>query len=153
MLEAWLWLKTIGLDAVMDKVAPPEMRKYKQFVKDSVAKRTAEELKIQSQKPTTSDGKPASGERKDMFHYLFQARDPDTGRSAYTPEELTAEGNLLIVAGADTTVVVLCGLFFYLSRNADPMARVTAELRRTFSSSADIRSGPTLTSRADMRTT
>ena len=53
--------------------------------------------------------------RKDMFHYLYQAKDPETGQPAYSKDELLAEASLLTIAGSDTTSVTLCGFFFYIT--------------------------------------
>ena len=52
--------------------------------------------------------------RKDMFHYLYQAKDPETGQPAYSRDELLAEASLLTIAGSDTTLTSLCGFFFYI---------------------------------------
>jgi cytochrome P450 len=59
---------------------------------------------------------------------------------------LIAEANLLIVAGADTTAVTMCGFFFYLTRNPRVYARLTNEIRTTFDSVDEIRGGTKLNS-------
>jgi cytochrome P450 len=58
--------------------------------------------------------------RQDMFHYLFNAKDPETSQPTYSPVELNAEANLLIIAGADTTSTALCSFFFSQTRPRDP---------------------------------
>lgn len=50
------------------------------------------------------------GERKDFFHYLLDAKDPQTGEG-YSMSELWSESNLLIAAG----------MFFPLSRRGAPI--------------------------------
>lgn len=56
--------------------------------------------------------------RKDFFHYLFHARDPVTGRG-FPMEELWGEAESMIIAGSDTTAIVLTAMFFYLARKPD----------------------------------
>ncbi|KAL8697533.1 MAG: hypothetical protein Q9201_007080 [Fulgogasparrea decipioides] len=84
--------------------------------------------------------------RKDMFHYLFQAKDPETGGPGYTHEELVEENNLLVVAGADTTSTTFAAIFFYLTRNPNAYRRVTSEIRAKFKSAEEIHSGKELNS-------
>lgn len=91
-----------------------------------------------SEKPTTG--------RDDMFHYLFQAKDPDTGKIAYTPDELFGEAELLIVAGSDTTTTAISAAFFYLTHNPQAQATLQHELLTAFTSVDEIRSGPKLSS-------
>ncbi|KAF7894660.1 uncharacterized protein EAF01_010110 [Botrytis porri] len=57
-------------------------------------------------------------ERKDMFHYLFQAKVSETGAPAFNHTELVATANLLVTAGSDTTATSLCSAFFYLTKLA-----------------------------------
>lgn len=70
-------------------------------------------------------------DRRDFFYHLLKARDPETGLGFSTPE-LWGESNLLIIAGSDTTSTALAATLFYLVRNPDALANVTAEVRRTF---------------------
>jgi cytochrome P450 len=83
---------------------------------------------------------------KDMFHYLFNAKDPLTGEPAYTPNELSAEANLLIIAGSDTTSLSLCSFFFYISQNSRAYDKVVREIRETFNSADEIQGGAKLSS-------
>jgi cytochrome P450 len=70
-------------------------------------------------------------DRKDFFHYLLAARDPETGAGFSTPE-LWGESNTLIVAGSDTTSTALASAFFYLTHNVHDLVQVTKEVRDTF---------------------
>lgn len=45
--------------------------------------------------------------RKDFFHYLYKAGDPENGGLGFSTAELWEEMQLLIMAGADTTAIVL----------------------------------------------
>jgi cytochrome P450 len=54
--------------------------------------------------------------RKDIFHYLLGAKDPDTGEGM-PRSELYMEGMTLIVAGSDTSSTTLSATLYYLLRN------------------------------------
>ncbi|KAI3325418.1 cytochrome P450 [Xylariaceae sp. AK1471] len=60
--------------------------------------------------------------------------------------ELWVEANLLIVAGSDTTSAALSAASFYLSRNPECYQKLASEIRSTFGSGQDIKSGPQLAS-------
>jgi cytochrome P450 len=78
--------------------------------------------------------------RKDFFHWLWEAKDPETG-IGYSLPELNSECELLILAGSDTTATVLSACLFYLSRNQNVQDRLTKEILGTFSSYDDIKGG------------
>ena len=139
-INMWLRLKPYGLDALLEWTAPQGIKSYYQFVEKSVADRTKLEEKFQE------EGSNDKHIRKDIFHYLFQSKDPDTGKPAYSFGELFAEAQLFIIAGSDTTALTLSALFFYLARNPHAYSRLTAEIRTKFQSVSDIRWGPNLIS-------
>ncbi|KAI0859842.1 cytochrome P450 [Xylaria cubensis] len=58
--------------------------------------------------------------------------------------DLVTEAVFFFPAGGETTAVVLCALFFYLSRNPRCYKRLAAEVRSTFQSGIDIRGGARL---------
>ena len=87
---------------------------------------------------------PKKDQRQDMFHFLCEARDPDTGLPAYSDAELRAEANLLIIAGSDTTAISLSGLFFYLTGDPRCLEKLTWEVRSAFTSAEEIVHGPRL---------
>lgn len=128
----------MGLDYLIEALLPGGVKMFYQWLETSVAERTKLEDKVQKQ---GSDQKNA---RKDMFHYLFQAKDPATGLSAYTPDELFMEAQLLIVAGADASTIAITGAIFYLTRNPRVYARLTQEIRTTFQTVDEIHSGTKL---------
>ncbi|KAI9788795.1 MAG: hypothetical protein M1816_006576 [Peltula sp. TS41687] len=134
LLDLFLWLKPKGLNSLLDAITPKDVKNYYRFVEQSVLKRR--QLEEEGTK----------GTRQDMFHFLFQAKNPDTGESAYSEQELFAEANLLIVAGSDTTSVSLCGFFFYVSRNKRIYDKLVKEIRTTFDSAEEIVSGSKLSS-------
>jgi cytochrome P450 len=140
MLDLWIWLKPRGLDWMLQKISPPDIKYFFQFVEESVDTR----IKLEEDR----EAKREAGEsvRNDMFHFLFRAKDPETGERGYQRHELIAESTLLIVAGTDTTSVTLCGLLFYITRYPRVYAKLTDEIRSTFESLNGIRSGRKLQS-------
>lgn len=125
---------------ILNRIQTPSSILFRHFVLQSVAQRTRDEMKLQKDRAEGEEG------RKDMFHYLFQAKDPDTGRPAYKPAALVSEAFLLIIAGTDTSSVALCAMFFYLTRNPRVQERLEKEILSTFGSLDDIRSGAKLAS-------
>lgn len=61
-----------------------------------------------------------------------------------TREQLISEANLLLVAGSDTTSIVITGLFFCLSRNERIYKKLVHEIRTTFNSVDEIVGGAKL---------
>lgn len=84
--------------------------------------------------------------RRDIFHYLYQAKDPETGQPAYSRDELLAEANLLIIAGSNTTSISLCGFFFYITHYPRVYAKLVKHIRSTFASVDEIVEGRKLSS-------
>ncbi len=69
--------------------------------------------------------------RRDFYHYLIEAKNPNTDEK-YEPTELWAEASTLIAAGADTSSSALSATFFYLTRNPPALKRVQEEVREKF---------------------
>ena len=135
-----LWLKPRGLNRLLKVIAPSDIKAYFAFIEESVSARIkAEEV---SQQLSKEGGEP----RQDMFHFLFQAVDPDTGKKAYSRQVLFAEANLLVVAGSDTTAITISSFFFYIVRNQRPYAKLVKEIRSTFDSADQIVGGSKLSS-------
>ena len=140
LLGSLLWLKPRGLNRLLEIIAPSDIKGYFAFIEESVSARIkAEEVSQQLSK----EGKEP---RQDMFHFLFQAVDPDTGKQAYSRQELFAEANLLVVAGSDTTAITISSFFFYIVRNRRPYAKLVKEIRSTFDSADQIVGGSKLSS-------
>lgn len=125
---------------VMERATPADVQAYFKFTTGCLQNRLDEEKAMQGK------GLDEDNVRKDMFHYLFRAKDPDTGGPGYNQQELFEESNLLVAAGSDTTSTTFAAMFFYLTRNPKVYERLTNEIRKTFNSSADIRAGPQLSS-------
>ena len=136
----WAWLKPRGLDWLLQVATPPALKKWESFVEGCLADRTKVEEERGRQ---LQDGLVPEGEiRKDFFYYLFHAEDPETGTKGFPPHEMYGEAELLIIAGSDTTAIVISALLFYLVRNPAIQAMLVDEIRSTFSSSSEIKSGP-----------
>lgn len=129
-----VWLKPRGLDQLLAAATPRIVQNWYDFVDDCLGKRTAKQQALE-EKP-----KPDAEVRKDFFHWLFNAKDPETG-TGYSLPELYAECELLIVAGSDTTSIVLSAAYFYLSRNPEVQERLAREILSTFGSYDEIKSG------------
>ncbi|MCJ1441961.1 MAG: hypothetical protein MMC23_002453 [Stictis urceolatum] len=136
----WVWLKPRGLDWIFENTKPEPLKKWTLFVDGCLVRRTEAEEALQN----NPDSKAAS--RKDFFHYLFKAVDPETGEKGYHLDELYSECENLIIAGSDTTSVVFAAMFFYLARNLGVQATLTKEILSAFPSSIDIESGSQLRS-------
>ncbi|MCJ1423022.1 hypothetical protein MMC29_000903 [Sticta canariensis] len=95
-----IWLKLGGVDSLFDALLPNDVKTFNERIMTSVAARTKLEDEIQKQ---GSDQKIA---RKDMLHYLFQAKDPEISLPAFIPDRLFQEG------GSDTTTTTLAATFF-----------------------------------------
>jgi cytochrome P450 len=76
--------------------------------------------------------------RKDIFHYLFRSRDPETGLG-FSREQLHADSALFIAAGADGVAVTISAAMFYLLKNPATLEKLTRELRSSFTSLEDIK--------------
>lgn len=131
-----IWLKPRGLDRLFDLISPPPVRQYNKFLHDTVTSR----IKLQKEQAE----KPESERRQDMFYFLSEARDPDTGLPAYDEGDLRAESSLLIIAGSDTTAVSICGIFFYLTGDPRRCQKLADEILAAFDSADDIVHGPKL---------
>lgn len=134
-----VWLKPRGLNWLQEHFAPAEIRNWGAWVDEALAKRTESEEKARL-------GQNDTNARKDFFHYIFQTLDKDSGQFGYTKHELWEECQLLVIAGADTTAIVLSGLLFYLVRQADVQARLAEEVHAAFDSAEEIAPGPKLQS-------
>jgi cytochrome P450 len=121
------------LDNILFRELTGKRAAYAKYVMDLAAQRTK-----------------ATADRKDFFHYLLNAKDPETGEGFAMPE-LWAESSLLIVAGSDTSSTCLAGTFFYLTHNPAVLERLAQEVRATFKDVEDIKPGPTLSSCAYLR--
>ncbi len=103
---------------------------------------------FQALSKSISDWRVAQGNSigfKDLFSYLLEAKDPETGRG-YTKEELIAEAGILIVGGSGTTATSLTSTVFYLLHYPGTLESLQREIRRQFEDVEDIRIGAKLTS-------
>ena len=92
----------------MERISPKQVLEYYEFIDANVTRRKKEEEAFQN-----SSVEKDNGGRKDIFHYLFSIKD-EFGNLAYSTDELYAEANLLIIAGADTTATTMVGFWFVI---------------------------------------
>ena len=78
--------------------------------------------------------------KRDLFSFIINATDSETGRG-FSETELWSEARFLLIAGSDTTSTGLTSLFFYLSRNPECYEKLANEIRSTFTSGTEINSG------------
>ncbi|KAI1659965.1 cytochrome P450 [Daldinia decipiens] len=138
-----IWLMPRGLGKLFALLTPAPIRQYKQFVYDSVTERIALHRE--------QAGKTEVEQRQDMFYFLCEARNPDTGLPAYKEAELRAKANLLIVAGSDTASVALSGMLFYVTGDSWRYQKLVQEIRTEFETPDDIVYGPKLSSLVYLR--
>jgi hypothetical protein len=103
-----------------------------------------ERIQKQSSEKQSGDEK-SFGQRKDILSYLINGTDPETG-TAFTPTDIIAEANVLLISGGDAMGIAMCGIFFYLSRNRHAYDKLAAEIRTTFHSRSELGLGPKLSS-------
>jgi cytochrome P450 len=75
--------------------------------------------------------------RRDIFHYILQSRDPETGLG-FTREQLHSDANLLVAAGSDGVAIALSPSMFYLLQNPQTLQKCTHEIRTSFSNTDEI---------------
>lgn len=124
----------------MSVAAPAPVANWQKFVDKCLQDRT--QVEEEQEKAKTPD----SEVRKDFFHWLFKAVDPETGKRGYDLDELYGESELLIIAGSDTTSIVMSAMMFYLVRYPEVQEKLTKEILSTFSSPDEIKAGDKLQS-------
>lgn len=76
-------IKKLGLDALLFGKIKKKRERYMAYSKQQMAERA--KLGI-------------DGQRRDFFHHLLTAKDPETGKG-FGPQELWGESNVLLIAG------------------------------------------------------
>jgi cytochrome P450 len=101
------------------------------FAKDSLRFMHLADSKLQAREAleleNRKSGKPA---RKDIFHYLFDNQDIESGKG-YNRNEFHADAQLLIAAGSDGTSTAMSSAMFYLLKNPETMEKLIKELRES----------------------
>lgn len=115
---------------------------YRQDVAGFVEKRFALEKALAD--------KPEEEKRKDFFHYLLTAKDPQTGEQ-FLPMHLVGEAALLVGAGSDTSSTAMSALFFYLARHPQALHKLQDEIRAAFTHVEEINYTARLTSQPYLR--
>ncbi|PSN69771.1 cytochrome P450, partial [Corynespora cassiicola Philippines] len=121
------WLKKARLDKLMIFMSPNVLKYYGILMK-----------LIQARRALDWDARP------DWFNFILDHR-------WYIPFPTSSDSSLTKLLGGDTTAAAMSAAFFYLSRYPKVYSKLAAEIRTTFSSAAEIRSGPQLSSCAYLR--
>ncbi|KAK6352846.1 hypothetical protein TWF696_004847 [Orbilia brochopaga] len=121
-----------------------DIRNIKHFLTLSNAM-TEERSKTEAARAAGEDIVKAQGTpAKDIFSYILDAKDPETGMHlSYT--ELWSEARVMIIAGSDTTSTALAGAFYYLSRDREILEKLRKELHAAFATEGEIWPGAKLT--------
>ncbi|KAH8695817.1 benzoate 4-monooxygenase cytochrome P450 [Phaeosphaeriaceae sp. PMI808] len=96
--------------------------------------RLAERIERERERKETSGGE----ERKDIFHYLLNSKDPMTGKE-FTVEELQADTSLFIAAGSDGVSLAVCALLFHGLQHPQILDKLANEIRDAFPAPEEIR--------------
>lgn len=140
-----MWLKPKVLNELVTRILPRDVKEVDAFLKDCIAQRNKQEHELQVE---ASEGtKPP----KDMFYFLRQVKNPNTGAPFYNKEELESENGLLILAGLHSPSTTICGFLFYITRNSRVYSKVTNEIRSTFKSIDEITTGSKLSACSYLR--
>ncbi|KAG8163916.1 hypothetical protein KVR01_005834 [Diaporthe batatas] len=97
-------------------------------------------------KMTTSRLSMGKNARSDLVSFVAEGPQGAAMDDAQLRELLFSEGYFFVAAGGDTTAASLGALLFYLSRevNSEAYRKLADEIRTTFPSAEEIRSGPKL---------
>jgi cytochrome P450 len=127
-----LVLRPILASGVLNYIGGELARDEKRFFKyasDRMDERIADEKKNEDEDDPNA--------RKDMMHYILQAKDPQTGK-CFTRQQLNAESGLLISTGADTTSTTFAAVFFYVLHNPRVLSILLEEIRTAFAHEDEI---------------
>ncbi|CAJ2511650.1 Uu.00g072750.m01.CDS01 [Anthostomella pinea] len=134
----WVWAKPRGLDWLLTFAVPEDLKKWQGFVGKNLDDRAKKEMALKE------SGKGEGEAPKDFFHYLFDAKDPETGETGYDLQELYGECEVLTIAGSDTTAIITAAITFYLATNPRLQEKLAREVTSTFAHYGDIVAGPKL---------
>lgn len=133
-LHALILLRSWGLlEKIMVAIRPKQGKLFDEFAITNMEERLARE-------------KQGGATREDMIHFLYTAKDPETGERAFNDDQLQGESRLLLIAGSDSTSVTMSGMIFYLSHYPQVLDKLRDEVCSTFTSADDIAPGPQLSS-------
>jgi cytochrome P450 len=125
----WPFLKKLNLEKLFLPILLPRVLRFHRLVSSMVRSRRSQEKHA----------------RPDLFSFVSEYKDPETGKSL-SSKELWSESTFLIPAGGDTTATTMTCVFYYLSRYPECYEKLAREIRMTFTCGEDIRSGPALAS-------
>lgn len=77
-----------------------------------------------------SDRTKAGSHIKDLYYYLTE--DESAAQSGVRPDELIADGMLAVIAGSDTTAIVLSHFLYYMMRHPECAEHLRREIDKAF---------------------
>ncbi|KAI9677950.1 MAG: hypothetical protein M1822_008058 [Bathelium mastoideum] len=86
-----------------------------------------------------------TGAKDDIFSFLVDAIDPETGEHL-SVTELWSEAKFLMIVLGEPITATISAILFYLSRNSGSYAKVVTEIRTSFADAAEIHSGSAMDS-------
>ena len=142
-LHLVIYLRPRGLSRVFEAIRPAQVVMFDEFVDSSIEK------SVERERQSASSAEP----RQDMFHFVYNAKDSQSGEPAFRDNRIIAECRMLVIAGSDSTTVTLCGVFFCLSHYGAVLDKLRKEVTSTFESAEDISPGSKLASCKYLRAT
>ncbi|KAK8034001.1 hypothetical protein PG993_008996 [Apiospora rasikravindrae] len=124
----WPLLKKLGLHHLMVCLGKKQRMQYLRSLQNMISTRVAQ-------------GRHA---KRDLFS--FAADYVGDSENEIGTSELFGEALFFFPAAGDTTSTAIAALFFYLSRYPEVYKKIAQEIRSSFQSSSEIRSGPQLQS-------
>jgi cytochrome P450 len=117
----------------------PIMNYLGKFAKDTLRFMYLSDSKLKAREALEIENrKSGNSARKDIFHYLFDDLDIESGRG-YNRNEFHADAQLLIAAGSDGTSTAMSSAMFYLLRNPETMKKLEKELSESVSGVEEFR--------------
>ncbi|KAI0487709.1 cytochrome P450 [Xylaria cf. heliscus] len=116
-------LSKLYIDKIGDKVFYEARERYFRLLEKMVKSRTSQDKNA----------------KHDFYSFVA-----DSFKSTARGGDLWLEAIFFLVAGGDTAATAMCGVFFYLSRYPECYDRLVGEVRSSFTTAEDIKSGPQL---------
>ncbi|KAF2645032.1 cytochrome P450 [Massarina eburnea CBS 473.64] len=108
---------------------PLVMSLFKALMPESAMKKRAEHHEYARERVEKRLDKGRSGEGVDLWDLVLRQSE----EKGLSRPEMDANARLFMVAGSETTATLLSGLTYHLLANTDTMAKLTKEIRETFS--------------------
>ncbi|RYP42528.1 hypothetical protein DL767_000216 [Monosporascus sp. MG133] len=121
----WFRLHQLRLFSLLTYFTNDTRERYKRLMEKMIKSRLAEEKNV----------------RHDLFSIVSEA---SSNGESIRVSDIWTEAMSFFPAGAFSTSAGICALFFYLSHNRRCYERLSNEIRKSFTSASEIKSGPQL---------